>query len=121
MPSGDKPERNFVRFLLTGAGFVYFGCSLIYNELILVSLFQPEPELVVVSFVLNDVTEKFRLIKFGGADRGAQLMHAISPFHLWLIENCSIAYFAGKLVARSILGPNIQRGPRGGRFLMSKC
>ncbi len=69
-----------------------------------------DPDLVVVSFVLNDVPDKFRLARFGGVGDGIHLSHSISPTHLWLIENSSLAYFAGKLAAGAILGRNIQRG-----------
>jgi len=36
-----------------------------------------EPDLVLVCFVLNDVTEKFSLVQFGGSELGFQLRHTV--------------------------------------------
>lgn len=36
-----------------------------------------DPDLVVVCFVLNDVTEKFSLVQFGGSELGFQLRHTV--------------------------------------------
>lgn len=35
-----------------------------------------DPDLVILGFVLNDVTEKLSLIRFGGSERGFQLAHS---------------------------------------------
>jgi len=36
-----------------------------------------EPDLVLVCFVLNDVTEKFSLVQFGGSELGFQVRHTV--------------------------------------------
>ncbi len=36
-----------------------------------------DPDLVLVCFVLNDVTEKFSLVQFGGSELGFQLRHTV--------------------------------------------
>jgi lysophospholipase L1-like esterase len=51
------------------------------------------PDLVIVSFVLNDVTEKFELARFGGRWEGYQVAHtAFSRFDAWASRS-SIIYF----------------------------
>ena len=49
-----------------------------------------DPDLVVLSFVLNDVTEKFGLIRFGGSRLGFQLEHSILTLTDWLSYKSSI-------------------------------
>lgn len=52
-----------------------------------------QPDLVIVSFVLNDVTEKFELLQFGGFWEGYQVTHtAFSQFDYWASRS-SILYF----------------------------
>lgn len=57
----------------------------------------------MVSFVLNDVSEKFRLIRFGGWDEGPQLSRTLS-----LCDKSSIFYFVRKIGARIRFGSEIQ-------------
>lgn len=61
------------------------------------------PNLIVISFVLNDVTEKFRLKRFGGWDEGHQLSRTLS-----LSDKSSIFWFARWIGARIRFGSNIQ-------------
>lgn len=68
------------------------------------------PDLVVVTFVLNDVTEKFELTRFGGTGEGWQLSHTYSSFSEWLADHSGLAYFARRIGARIRFGPNVQRG-----------
>lgn len=70
------------------------------------------PDLVVVSFVLNDVTEKFGLIRFGGSGEGWQLAHTYSSYLEWLQDNSSILYFAGKIGARIRFGGDVRVGAK---------
>lgn len=51
------------------------------------------PDLVIVSFVLNDVTEKFELSRFGGRWEGYQVTHtAFSQLDLWASRSSTV-YF----------------------------
>lgn len=68
------------------------------------------PDLIVVSFVLNDVTEPLGLVKFGGSGEGWQLEHTVSGAVEKLLESSSVAYFARKLSARIRFGNDIQQG-----------
>ena len=70
------------------------------------------PDLVVVSFVLNDVTEKFRLRRFGGDDEGWQLQNAVSSKLEKLLMGSSIAYFARQLTARIQFGGDVRKGAK---------
>jgi lysophospholipase L1-like esterase len=68
------------------------------------------PDLVVVAFVLNDVTEKFELIRFGGSSIGFQL-----GFKQWsarLLRGGSVMYFTRKLAGRIRFGKNVQEGAK---------
>ncbi len=68
------------------------------------------PDLVVVTFVLNDVTEKFSLTRFGGTGEGWQLSHNYSSFSEWLADHSGVAYFARQIGARIRFGPDVQQG-----------
>jgi lysophospholipase L1-like esterase len=46
--------------------------------------FRYQPDLVVIGFVLNDVTEKFGLVRFGGSGCGVQLEMSYYTFDGWL-------------------------------------
>jgi lysophospholipase L1-like esterase len=69
-----------------------------------------DPDLIVISFVLNDVTEPLGLVKFGGTGEGWQLEHTVSGELEKLFEASSIAYFARRITARLRFGENIQQG-----------
>jgi lysophospholipase L1-like esterase len=64
-----------------------------------------EPDLIIVSFVLNDVTEKFRLAKFGGSDRGAQLETIASG-----INKLAIGHVARTVSGQIMYGSEVQEG-----------
>jgi lysophospholipase L1-like esterase len=50
-----------------------------------------QPDLVVVGFVLNDVTEMFHLARFGGSDEGFQLRHSYSSrWERWLSKSALV-------------------------------
>ena len=68
------------------------------------------PDLIVVSFVLNDVAEKFGLIRFGGTGIGFQLGSRASSRLDALVSESSIIYFGRRIAARIILGRDVQRG-----------
>jgi lysophospholipase L1-like esterase len=68
------------------------------------------PDLIVVSFVLNDITEKFGLIQFGGTHEGAQLARTVSSVSDWLIHKSSIVYFVRKIGTRIRFGSDVAQG-----------
>jgi lysophospholipase L1-like esterase len=70
------------------------------------------PDLIVVSFVLNDVTEKFALRRFGGDSEGWQLQNAVSGKLEKLLKGSSIAYFVRQVMARSRFGDDVQEGAK---------
>jgi lysophospholipase L1-like esterase len=69
------------------------------------------PDLIVVSFVLNDVTEKFGLTRFGGNTEGWQIAHVSSTWD-WLLTHSAIIYYSNRLVQRLRFGPDLQAGAR---------
>lgn len=72
--------------------------------------FRYSPDLVVVTFVLNDVTEKFELVRFGGAGEGWQLSHTYaSRIDKWL-DKSNIARGVQALAARLRFGPDTKAG-----------
>ena len=71
------------------------------------------PDVVVVSFVLNDVTEKFELIRFGGHWRGFHLSRAVPDSWIERLSQTSgIVHFARRLGARIRFGKDVQAGAR---------
>ncbi len=70
------------------------------------------PDLVVVSFVLNDVTEKFGLVRFGGTGEGWQLSLTYSSRLERLLDGSSIYYFIRKTSARWRFGKDPQAGAK---------
>ncbi len=70
------------------------------------------PDLVVVAFNLNDVTEKFGLLRFGGSGEGWQLSHTYSSNFQWLRDNSSIWYFVRKTGATVRFGRDTQAGAK---------
>jgi lysophospholipase L1-like esterase len=66
-----------------------------------------QPDLIVVGFVLNDVTEKFSLARFGGSDEGFQLARsARSRLDAWL-SHSAIASFAREGIAQFRFGRDV--------------
>ena len=72
------------------------------------------PDLVVLGFVLNDVTEKFTLVRYGGAAESRQLRDS---FHSWkehILGHSALVYQTRKLVrefkARRKLGRDLRLG-----------
>ena len=70
------------------------------------------PDLVVVGFVLNDVTEKFELTRFGGSGEGWQISHTYSSYFEQLADRSSIAYFARRLGAKLRFGRDVREGAK---------
>lgn len=70
------------------------------------------PDLVVVSFVLNDVTEKFGLLRFGGEGKGSQLSVTRYSGLRGLLDKSSVLYFAKTLGARVRFGDDVEAGAR---------
>ncbi len=69
-----------------------------------------DPDLVVISFVLNDVTEKFGLIRFGGTGEGWQLRRSALGVLDRVSTRSSIAHFARDLGQRLRFGGDVQKG-----------
>ena len=68
------------------------------------------PDLVIVSFVLNDVTEKFGLVRFGGSSEGYQLSRSFSSWFDRLCSMSSTLYFAKKIADIMVFGRDVQKG-----------
>jgi lysophospholipase L1-like esterase len=76
--------------------------------------FRYQPDLVVVGFVLNDVTEMFHLVRFGGSDEGFQLRHSYASTFDRLVAKSALLYEIRNLVlevkARRRLGDDVRLG-----------
>jgi lysophospholipase L1-like esterase len=72
------------------------------------------PDLVVVGFVLNDVTEMFHLARFGGSDEGFQLRHSNASAFDRLVAKSALCYEIQNLIlevkARRRLGADVRLG-----------
>lgn len=68
-----------------------------------------KPDLVIVSFILNDVTEKFRLKLFGGETEGGKIERSALGIKRFFRKS-SIIYFTKKLSDRMRFGSDIQKG-----------
>lgn len=72
------------------------------------------PDLIVLDFVLNDVTEKFTLVRYGGLEQSRQLRESYhSPFDALLSHSAlatKVSKFARKWKAKRVLGSNPQLG-----------
>lgn len=72
------------------------------------------PDLVVVGFVLNDVTEMFYLSRFGGSDVGFQLRHSYtSRWDRWLSKSAlvyQIQNVVREVKAKRRLGADVRLG-----------
>ena len=69
-----------------------------------------KPDLVVVSLVLNDVTEKMSLARFGGDNTGWQLAHSANTFGGWLSRKLAIYRLAGQAYRRIRFGTDPHQG-----------
>lgn len=73
-----------------------------------------EPDLIVVAFVLNDVTEKFHLVRFGGQGEGYQLTKSYYSWIDRILSRSGLAYRIRKITrdlkARRKFGENVQEG-----------
>ena len=68
------------------------------------------PDLVVVGFVLNDVTEKMGLQRFGGSGVGSQLSASYQSELDRLLHHSAVYQTARALYARARFGPDIAAG-----------
>lgn len=74
--------------------------------------FRYSPDLVVLTFVLNDVTEKFELALFDGAGEGWQLTHThTSRIDQWL-DKTNVTRGVQMLAARLRFGADTKAGAR---------
>lgn len=69
-----------------------------------------EPDLVVLVFVLNDVSEPTGLQRFGGRGLGFQLEHTLRPGLLRWLRGSALAHFARELGARIEYGADPRLG-----------
>jgi arylsulfatase A len=67
-----------------------------------------QPDLVVIGFVLNDVTEKFSLVRFGGSGAGVQLGISYYSFDDWLRHHSGLYVWLDKLRTRLHGGRDMQ-------------
>ncbi len=72
------------------------------------------PDLVVLGFVLNDVTEMFHLVRFGGAEEGFQMRHTASSWLARLLQKSAIVYevqnVTREIKAKRRLGEDVRLG-----------
>jgi lysophospholipase L1-like esterase len=73
--------------------------------------FRYQPDLVVVGFVLNDVTEKFSLARFGGNEEGHQLSLTTSRLQR-LVGDTALGFTVRRIGARLRFGADPQAGAR---------
>jgi lysophospholipase L1-like esterase len=69
------------------------------------------PDLVVVGFVLNDVTEKLGLLRFGGRGEGFQLAHTATRLDA-IAGDSALLFYARRAVAALRFGADAARGAR---------
>ena len=69
-----------------------------------------QPDLVIVGFVLNDVTEPLGLARFGGTGMGHQLDRSYFSADNWLQHNSALYFLADRLNARLRFGPDVRKG-----------
>jgi lysophospholipase L1-like esterase len=73
-----------------------------------------DPDLVVLSFVLNDVTEKFELVRYGGSDESNQIQKSYYSRIDRFLARSGLAYqvqnITRKIKARRRLGEDLQLG-----------
>lgn len=73
-----------------------------------------QPDLVVVGFVLNDVTEMFYLARFGGPDEGFQLRHSYTSSWDRVLSKSALVYEVQNIVrevkAKRTLGDDLRLG-----------
>lgn len=67
------------------------------------------PDIVVIGFVLNDVTEWLELTRFGGAWKGWQLWYSRSPFQ-HILGRSAVGQAVQRLVARIRFDGDVQAG-----------
>ncbi|HEY8154893.1 MAG TPA: SGNH/GDSL hydrolase family protein [Myxococcota bacterium] len=70
------------------------------------------PDLIVVVFTLNDVTEPLELSRFGGPGEGWQLGHSSASRLKHLLRQSSIFHFGRKLLGRLRFGADSRTGAR---------
>jgi len=71
-----------------------------------------DPDLVVLAFVLNDVTEKLNLVRFGGSSEGFQLSNSYASRMERLASHSAIVQTARSLGARLRFGEDVREGAR---------
>lgn len=68
------------------------------------------PDLVLLSFVLNDVAEKLDLLRFGGTGEGHQLRQSYYSLYDWLRHHSGIVHYVDKAKIRVRFGKDVQQG-----------
>ena len=69
-----------------------------------------DPDVIVISFVLNDVTEKFRLARYGGDSTGYQLAHSATSVFDRFASKSAIGFAIRDWSARNRFGDDVQAG-----------
>ena len=65
-----------------------------------------EPDVVVVGFVLNDVTEKFQLVQFGGTRMGVQLAQSLGSIQDRLARHSNLFHHLRRRLRQWRFGSN---------------
>jgi lysophospholipase L1-like esterase len=68
------------------------------------------PDIVVFTFVLNDVTEKNALVRFGGAGEGFHLENSYYSLYDRFTHQSSIGHFVESIRRRVRFGPDLRAG-----------
>ena len=76
-----------------------------------------QPDLVIVGFVLNDITEKIQLARFGGTSEGFQLEHSTQSWLSRWSDRVALLHFGNRLITPPAIwrsGPKAGSGNRTG-------
>jgi len=69
-----------------------------------------EPDIVILGFILNDVTERFHLVKFGGTTLGGQMSNSYYSLEDWLRHNSVVYVLIRRFKGKVHFGTDVQKG-----------
>lgn len=76
-----------------------------------------EPDLLVIGFVLNDVTEQLSLHRFGGWSEGYQLSRAAASWREWLGDRTAIGFFLQRAARQIQFGADAAGGAQAAEIM----
>jgi len=76
-----------------------------------------QPDLLVVGFVLNDVTEKLNLHRFGGWSEGYQLSRSAASWREWLADRTAIGFFLQRAAMQLQFGEDAASGAKAAEIM----